>query len=201
MKKFALTIAALVTAAMGFTAKADDIFFVGTPNNFQHGNSEEWLLKLDEDDPSLLTGTFYIPAGEFNFCFDLWGWGMAYLSPASGQETVVEFTDNEYLGDFELASSPICWIYPEWEGGDITVDVAIDNIAGNGTVAIYLADQEPGDGSGEDGDGTKVDSLKTGPIAKGVFNLNGVKVGESDNLKGLPGGVYIINGKKVVNPQ
>lgn len=54
------------------------------------------------------------------------------------------------------------------------------------------ADDEEGDDSGA------VKAIETENVISQVYNLNGVKVGSSDNMNGLAKGIYLVNGKKVL---
>ena len=52
---------------------------------------------------------------------------------------------------------------------------------------IFTFDDEP----------TSIDGMASSEKIKGVYTVSGVKVAE-DSLEGLPKGVYIVNGKKVL---
>lgn len=46
-------------------------------------------------------------------------------------------------------------------------------------------------------DGVKLDTIEA-PAVQGIFNLNGQRVGNGQSTAGLPKGLYIVNGKKMV---
>ena len=184
MKNITKIAASLIMGGMALSANAADIYLVGDLTGYKELN--EFAFEMDKDDPNIYTLDVNIPAGNFDFYFTFWS--MAYLNPSSGKNAVVDFENGEYTDHLVLGMEPLNFVYENWNGGEVSFKIVVDNITGEGDLTITTGNEAGGVN----------EILDTSNKSIGVFNLKGVKVNEGDDINNLKNGVYIINGKKVM---
>lgn len=113
------------------------IYLVGQPagwvepseNNAAHYNDNGWILKeaADAIDSKIYSGTFEIPATQFQFRFytKLTGWdgGASIGAQVDDNPVDIELTDNAYTGPVSVPGKG-SWQVPEFAGG--TVEITVD---------------------------------------------------------------------------
>ena len=168
-----------------YDTPVEEIWYVsGQFNNYNPAGNPDWALTPLEDDDMVFTGTFTVPEGEFSFNL-LSPYGSLFVpinSDYLGETVEVEFTDNSFTGMTSMAydeTEESCyWTYPEWEGGDITLTLDLNE----STLTIVRSKT------------TGVTSVVENGGEQVIYNLNGMRVapGKADK------GIYIISGRKTV---
>ena len=165
-----------------------DVWYIrGAFNEYDPQGEAEWALTpAEEDDENgVYTGKFTAAQGEMSF--NLVGpSGMIFIPASLESENIIfEASDDGgviFEGNMGSAQEDgdenIYWTCSDWAGGEFTVTVD----ANEGTITITASEES-----------TIVNALNKFTEDDAIYNLQGVKV--SNPVKG---GIYIINGKKVL---
>ena len=137
MRHFTLVTLAILMAAFGFKAKAQEeeslnVYISGAFNGYNPDGNEEYALQAIDEDETAFRGEFDIPAGQFTFNLQ---YAFGVLVPAVENEdgdfevatanVPVLGGDNFFTGKFTtFGGSNVYWENANWEGGkvEITVD-------------------------------------------------------------------------------
>lgn len=124
MKKFYTLMTSLLFGVAAVYAQ-DKVYLLGEFNNFGTGDLTEWELTTETtDDGFSASGTFFIPAGQFEVGFQI---GDEYYGPSrrSGNDPI-NLDDGWYNSGIKtMEPQSQLFIYEDWEGGDVDIVVEI----------------------------------------------------------------------------
>ena len=161
---------------------ADIWYLRGAFNDYDPNGEETWALNPVEGEEMVYSGEFEIPAGQLSFnLLSPQGWIFAPGNYDEVYPEVMTYTDGVYTSSMGEAYNEeeegYYWSYPSWEGGvvEITVDL-------NEGLTVKILDDYSAI--------KKIESVNGEDV---IYNLQGVRVNNP-----VKGGIYVINGKKVI---
>lgn len=173
--------------SLQFIPKEAEVLYIrGAFNDYDPQNDEKWALTpAEEDDENgVYTGKFTAAQGEMSFNL-IAPTGIVFIPASLVSENIIFEASDEggvvFEGNMDYAEEGqenIYWTCSDWAGGEFTVTINADE----GTITITASEES-----------TIVNALNKFTEDDAIYNLQGVKV--SNPVKG---GIYIINGKKVL---
>ena len=130
MKKITLISIGLVAMTSVVSNAQGNWYIRGPFNDYNPQENKEWALTESSSDRGVFTGTFSIPANEFEINFvnpDGNVFVPVNLSNFATFNQTVEFTDNKFSGNSTLAwddyEEVYMWKCPDWKGGNLSVTI------------------------------------------------------------------------------